>query len=251
MKPFHLASELSDRVDLALKLPKRTRTRHSLIAATAREMERVGYEGLTIDNIVLQARLARGTFYLYFANRSDAAAAVMRAYRALIRMRRPRGGKRLGRYETILRMNRFYVSTYSLNATLLAGVESLIRERPDQALSRDFWNDRWARAVLSDALHRCGEDRTADEPRALLAIRAVLAMADELLREVFVYKSPAFAPFSHDEETVAEVLSIVWHRAVYGVHPEGVDQILPVAQLQQTAADGAQAALLHGSPPRL
>src|SRR3546814_11146106 len=128
----------------------------------------------------------------------------MRAYRALIRKRRPRGGGRLDRYETILRMNRFYVSTYSLNATLLAGVESLIRERPDQAPSRDFWNDRWARAVLSDVLYRCGEDAAGDEPRALLAIRAVPGMADELLREAFVHKSPAFVRFSPAPETVAE-----------------------------------------------
>lgn len=228
MTPFHLATELERRSENALNLPKRTRTRYLIVAATAKEMERVGYEGLTIDNIVRRARLARGTFYLYFTNRSDAAAAVMRAYRALIRTRRPRGGGQLGRYDTILQMNRFYVLTYARNATLLAGVESLVRDRPDQARKRDFWNDRWAKAVLSDAMHRTGDNVAIDEPRALLAIRAVLGMADELLREAYVYRSPAFAEYATDEETVAEVLSIVWYRAVYGAHPEGIDTILPV-----------------------
>ena len=237
MKPFHLASELSNRIELARKLPKRTRTRYSLIAATAWEMERSGYEGLTIEKIVYEARLARGTFYLYFSHRSDAAAAVMNAYRALIRTRRPRGGGRLGPYETILQMNRFYVSTYALNATLLAGVESLVRDRPDQARRRDFWNDRWARAVLLDVMQRSGSNVTFDEKRALLAIRAVLAMADELLREAFVYRSPKLAGLATDEENVAEILSIVWHRAVYGSHPEGVENILPIPTKRRTAAE--------------
>ncbi|MEQ8928608.1 MAG: helix-turn-helix domain-containing protein [Silicimonas sp.] len=233
MTPFHLATELERRSENALDLPKRTRTRYLIVAATAQEMERVGYEGLTINNIVRRARLARGTFYLYFTNRSDAAAAVMRAYRALIRTRRPRGAGRLGRYDAILQMNRFYVLTYSRNATLLAGVESLVRDRPDQARKRDFWNDRWAKAVLSDAKHRCGHEGTIDDSRALLAIRAVLGMADELLREAYVYRSPAFADYATDEEAVAEVLSIVWYRAVYGAHPEGIDRILPTLNPQE------------------
>lgn len=229
MKPFHLATELTERCEQARKQPKRTRTRYSIIAATAREMERVGYEALTIENIVEQARLARGTFYLYFANRSDAAAAVMSAYRALIRRRRPRAGRKLGSYETILSMNRFYVSTYSLNAVLLAGAEALVRERPDHARKRDFWNDRWARAVLADVMLRSGNEVGVDQARALLAIRAVLAMADEFLREIFVYRSPTIVNLPTDEDSVAEVLSVIWHRAVYGVHPQGVERLLPGA----------------------
>lgn len=230
MKPFHLASELSNRVDLARKHPKRTRTRYSLIAATAWELERSGYDGLTIEKIVQEARLARGTFYLYFPHRSDAAASVMSAYRALIRKRRPRGGRRLDGYEAILHMNRFYVSTYALNASLLSSVESLVRDRPEQARKRDFWNDRWARAVLEDVMRRTGWKPDGNEARAVLAIRAVLAMADELLREAFVHRSPKLTQLAMNEETVAEVLSILWHRAVYGRDPFSANKVLPVIE---------------------
>lgn len=230
MKPFHLASELSNRVELARKLPKRTRTRYSLIAATAWELERSGYEGLTIEKIVQEARLARGTFYLYFPHRSNAAAAVMSAYRALIRKRRPRGGRRLEGYEAIFYMNRFYVSTYALNANLLAAVELLVRDRPEQARKRDFWNDRWARAVLEDVMQRTGWNPDGDGIRAMLAIRAVLAMADDLLREAFVHRSPKLAQLALDEETVAEVLSILWHRAVYCRDPSGINKVLPTIE---------------------
>jgi hypothetical protein len=70
----------------------------------------------------------------------------------------------------------------------------------------------------------------------LLAVRAVLAMADEFLREAFVYKSPTLTRLinnqennqENDLEVVAEVLSVVWYRSIYGSHPKGVEQILPL-----------------------
>ena len=204
-----------------------------ILAATAREMEKVGYDGLTIDNIVDEARLARGTFYLYFTNRSDVAAAVIRSYRALVLARRPRGGRVLEAYDAILRMNKYYVETYAWNAPLLAGIETLVRNRPDQARSRDFWNNRWGLAVLTDANRRSGDGTGSCDTRGLLAIRAVLAMADEFLREAFVYKSPTLTRLINsqekDQEVVAEVLSVVWYRSIYGSHPKGVEQILPLS----------------------
>jgi AcrR family transcriptional regulator len=236
MTPFHLATVLTERSEQRRKIPKRTRTRYSILAATAREMEKVGYDGLTIDNIVDEARLARGTFYLYFTNRSDVAAAVIRTYRALVLARRPRGGRELKAYDAILRMNKYYVATYAWNAPLLAGIETLVRNRPDQACSRDFWNNRWGLAVLSDANRRSGAGTGSCDKRGLLAVRAVLAMADEFLREAFVYKSPTLTRLinnqennqENDLEVVAEVLSVVWYRSIYGSHPKGVEQILPL-----------------------
>jgi AcrR family transcriptional regulator len=136
MTPFHLATVLTERSEQRRKIPKRTRTRYSILAATAREMEKVGYDGLTIDNIVDEARLARGTFYLYFTNRSDVAAAVIRTYRALVLARRPRGGRELKAYDAILRMNKYYVATYAWNAPLLAGIETLVRESTGPSLQQ-------------------------------------------------------------------------------------------------------------------
>lgn len=46
---FHLPSILEKRAREARSLPKRQRTRHGLIAATAAQMEVNGFDGLTIE----------------------------------------------------------------------------------------------------------------------------------------------------------------------------------------------------------
>ncbi|MEO1194314.1 MAG: helix-turn-helix domain-containing protein [Pseudomonadota bacterium] len=228
---FHLPSLLAERAKSGQGVPKRRRTRLSLLAATAAVMEEAGYGGLTIEAVVARAGVARGTFYLYFANRGDAALAVMRAFRATMRGLRPRGGGRFPAEVSIYRMNLFYVRSYARNASILIGGELLLRDRPDLARRRDFDNQRWAKAVLRDLCWRSGTpDSLLQDPGALLAVRAIIGMADELLRETFVHRSASLGQMVENEEQLAEALSFVWYRAIFGRQPEGLRPLLPVIQ---------------------
>ncbi|GAB5470863.1 MAG: hypothetical protein Kilf2KO_38930 [Rhodospirillales bacterium] len=227
--PFHLASLLAERAQANRAAPKRVRTRLNLIAATAAEMEVAGYSRLTIDAVVERAGVARGTFYLYFANRGDAAIAVMRAFSAAMRQFRPRGGGRRSAEASIYRMNLFYVRCYARNAALLMGRELLMRDRPGLARARDFVNQRWAKAILRDLCWRADAPMSLlQDPGALLAVRAVIAMADELLREAYVHRSPNLNGMIDSDEQVAEALSFIWYRAVFGCQPPTLRALLPV-----------------------
>lgn len=233
---FHLPTVLAGRVPKAGDSRKRVRTRRQLLAATAFELEESGYDGLTIDRIVERAGMARGTFYIYFANRSDAATAVKKAFDALMRQLRPHAGPGLTAAQTIHRMNRFYIACYARNGRIIAGYEALMRERQDLAHTRDFVNHRWAGVVLRDFCKRRGQPLALrQDPKALLAIRAVIAMADEILRETYAYQSPILAEIAKDQEDLAQVMTFLWHRAIFGEDPEGFGEILP-------RGNGAQAA---------
>jgi len=202
---------------------KRVRTRRKLIAATATVMEQCGYEGLTIEAIVKEAGVARGTFYLYFSDRSDAAIVVMRAFAALMRQYRPRGGGKLPAVQSIFRTNLFYILSYSLNSSLLAGRESLMRDRPQLVSRRDAINSHWAHIILKDLHRRSHFADMRANPQVQLAIRAIISMADEFLREIYVYKSPSLVRLAQDPNEVAWALTQVWHRAVFGYDPVGWD----------------------------
>lgn len=229
IQSFHLPTALAERVPPVGASQKRVRTRHTLLAATASEMEDKGYEGLTIDGIVARAQMARGTFYIYFSNRSDAAMAVKRAFDALMRQRRPRSSGNLTSAQTIYRMNRFYVACYARNARIIAGHTALMRERPELAHSRDFINHRWAKIVLRDISRRCGlPPAISQDSKAILAVRAVIAMADELLREIYVFQSPHLSKYAGSENDVAEAMTFVWYRAIFGSDPEGISQCIPL-----------------------
>jgi len=199
---------------------KRYRTRAKILMATALEMERVGFENMTVEGIVKTVDMARGTFYLYFENRAEAAKAVIRRYEALRRRIRPRNSTAPSIYEKILEYNLYYIGVYVRNAGLLAGREMLMREAPELNLRRDQMDDRWARVVMRDLhMRNCITSEDLENPATRLMVRATISMVDELLRETFVYKSPSMAAFTADEELVAEAISLAWYRILYGKTP--------------------------------
>ncbi len=179
-------------------------------------MEQVGYEELTVDRIVEAAGMARGTFYLHYKDRSQAAMTILRMYNMLIQRARPRGGRALGIRQAIARMNAFYIRVYSMNARLLSGRESLLRARPELDAKRDLGNYAWAQTVLRDVNSRFPRKRKVfATPLFYLRIRAVIAMADEMLREIYIYKAPSLVEFAAREDLLVEVLTDLWYLSLY------------------------------------
>lgn len=220
-RPFHLVSVMEQRLPLLKRRPKRLRTRAQILAATAREMERVGYDGLTVELITEALGIARGTFYLHFRDRSHAAMTVIRIYVALRRRCRPRGGRTPPVAEAILLFNSYYVAVYALNAKLLLGRESLMRDRSELAQARDRLNEAWARTVVEDVLRRDPRPRDPQQMAQLqLRVRGAIAMSDELLREIYLVRAPGLEPYLDDEPMVVSVLSDMWLRIVYASAPE-------------------------------
>ncbi|MCP5368321.1 MAG: TetR/AcrR family transcriptional regulator [Hyphomicrobiales bacterium] len=231
---FTLSEFLAERARDPEKVPKRVRTRRRILAATAAEMERVGYDALTVDGIVAAAGMARGTFYIYYDNRAEAAVAVLRRYAALQRRLRPYGSRALPPFQAIYRYTLFHVTVYARNAAVLAGREALMREAPEIAVRRDRVNERWCRIVLRDLCTRLDfPAATREDPIAMLLVRAVIAMADELLREIYIYKSQSLNQIAGDERQVTEVISFVWYRAIYGESPplESLDRVRDLAAM--------------------
>ena len=63
----------------SIGLAKRERTRASLIAAAYRVLARKEIDAVTIDEIIAEAAMARGTFYNYFQTREEVLTAVATA----------------------------------------------------------------------------------------------------------------------------------------------------------------------------
>jgi AcrR family transcriptional regulator len=216
---FRLVDVLNDRLHAMQHRSKRARTRAALIAATALEMERSGFEGLTVARIADAAGVAHGTFYTYFANGAEAAMVVRRFYQAAIRCFRPHGSGGLSAFEAILRMNRFYVRSFARNARLLRAIQMLLYTRADYAAERDRINHRWSMAILHDLGKRGQLAEELGSGISELLVRSAIAMADELLREIYVHESASLAELARREENVAEVISLSWYRILYARDP--------------------------------
>jgi len=183
--------------------PKRARTRARILAAVAEEIGAVGYPALTVERICARAGMARGTFYLYFSHRSDAAIAVYRLFWATMRRWRPRH-LAVDLDERVRMTNAFYVATYARNQRLLSGQIALASERPDFAQVRDTVNHRWAQVVARVM------PKSLDETARILRARAMAAMVDELLRDIYGQPSPMLSDWREKPLELAHHISEIW-----------------------------------------
>lgn len=207
--------------------PKRTVTHARILAATARQLEAVGYTSLTVKDIVTDAKMARGTFYLYFENCSFAAEAVMLAYFNFLSEGRPHIETR-DTFDRIFESNLYYVSTYARNAALLACIESLSRERSAFKRFRGKNNHNWCQRVIQDfESHFAEAAKKANTEVKTLLVWSMSAMVDELLREIYISKSPHLRKLVKKPEQVAELISLAWFRAFYA-------QDVPAGKLKWT-----------------
>lgn len=200
---FDFVEFMAKRAELMRGRPKRVRTRARILAAAASELASKGHEGLTVEGICAAADMARGTFYLYYADRSKIAVAVYRMFWTAVYHLRPRlRGRSLD--ERIRVTNAFYLALYARNAAFLAGQASLARERPDFAVWHDQMNHRWSLVVAANM--------PGDLPRdeKILRARALTAMADELLSNIFTARTPSLRHWADYPERLADCLTAIW-----------------------------------------
>ena len=162
-------------------------TRDRLLAAAGTCFDRKGYDATTLDEILGEAGLARGTLYYHFDSKEALAAALSR--RALAEatreaLGRMKGGDPLRRVRTVLRASASWVERHPRLAQAFYG---RIREEGHRAGAGEL-RETSLRAILGDLLaeaQEAGQVR-ADLPAALLGqllahlyFKAVLAWLAE------------------------------------------------------------------------
>lgn len=204
---FDFVELLTRRAEMMRGRPKRVRTRARVLAAAAQELSLKGYEGLTVEAICAGTDMARGTFYLYYPDRSKIAVALYRMFWTAVRQLRPRvRGRSLD--ERIRGTNASYLAIYARNAPFLTGQAALSRDRPDFARWHDQMNHRWSLVIAANMPGPMPHDEK------VLRARALVAMADELLSSIFTARTPSLRHWAAHPERLADCLTAIWTRVV-------------------------------------
>lgn len=229
---FRFAELMRDALQRGRKtMRKGDRTRLALKIAATESLEHRGYNATSIDLIAKDAGVSRATFYLYFANREEVVKEVLLDYLDAVPSRAPKGNRPISAYDSILRVNRYYVGLYQMNAGLYRCMEELAYELPELARCREDLDRRWADRLLADLARRTGRD-TIDVSVAYLLVTALENMTDALLRNIYEKQNPYLESFAQDRDLIAESLSFIWYRALYGENPGNVTD----AGLQELAS---------------
>jgi AcrR family transcriptional regulator len=211
----HLASEMED-----ISFPsKGDRTKYRLKIAAARALEEIGYQDVKVSDICGHAKVALGTFYVYFRDKNEIAIEVIMDFVEHLYAKAREVGHGTGEYEAILNTNRFFVAAYTANPGLMQCHVQLNSQLEE---FRVVWRPRHRRWIenLARSISRRG-NYGSDRPGSARAVaHALEAMVFNYLYAVIVTRDPLVDeedPANIDE--LAQMLSTLWYRAVYAKDP--------------------------------
>ncbi|MEO7964116.1 MAG: TetR/AcrR family transcriptional regulator [Gemmatimonadaceae bacterium] len=203
---------------------KGERTRDRLLLAAVRALESRGYLALRVRDICDGARVSPAAFYQYFENCREITIEVLtRFLHSTFKSARSTGAPRPP-FEAIYAGNLAWVTSARANAGLVRCLLQLGDEVPEFKALHEQLNHEWFLHV-AHGLHRRFPNARREEPALLLTVHALGGMMDEIARKVLVAREEHLQPLvdaiAPTDEALAEFLSVIWFRALFGSEPTG------------------------------
>jgi AcrR family transcriptional regulator len=219
---------------------KGERTRFRLKLAATKVLEESSFPELKVSDICQNAEVALGTFYVYFPDKNVIATEVLLDFGDALYAQAQRVARGSNDFEAILLTNQFFVAAYQRNSGLIRCLIQLEDQVPEFRLR---WRERrlqWlGRIAYSMGRRTVGAD--APENLRMQIAYALEGMVFQYLYDVFVRQEPTLSRFAGDPDYVAELLSILWYRAVYCENPapDQVARAKAALRLRRNAASPA------------
>jgi AcrR family transcriptional regulator len=202
---------------------KGERTRDRLLYAGACVLEEDGYRDSRVATICERAEVSTASFYTYFDNRTELAREILSGF--LSRIFRagddPVGGDTP--YAALLTANSRWLANVNFNAGLMRCVLQLGDEEPVFAEQYREANRLWCERVASVTTERYLPRRSSARV-VLLAVHCLGAMMDELARELADGSGSLLSTIAADvtpsDWELAEFVSVIWYRVLYGAAPD-------------------------------
>jgi AcrR family transcriptional regulator len=188
----------------------RTARAHLLKAARC-VFERQGYFDATVDDIVAEAGIARGSFYTYFPSKKDVFRALLAEIAVEVQqaIRRPRNESHESSvFQTLDESNRRYLAAYRANSAMLALIEQVSTVDPEIHELRLKSRQSHVRRV-ERSIRRWQEMGVADPSIDLKSTAgALVSMLSNFGYWLFAGGD------TYDEERSTRTLTDIWARAI-------------------------------------
>lgn len=197
---------------------KGARTRFRLKIAAARCLEDAGFQDLKIADICARAGLALGSFYVYFPDKATIATEVLLEFGDSLYVQAQLAARGQGDFEAILMTNRFFARAYQLNPGL---VRCLIQVEDQVPQFQKQWRERrlrWIESLARSIARRSGGD-ASDYATYMQVAYALEGMVFHYLYVAYVRNDPVLGNDRQDPDVLAELLAVLWYRAIYREDP--------------------------------
>jgi TetR/AcrR family transcriptional repressor of nem operon len=194
------------------------RTRERLKIAAARALEEKGYHALRVADVTAGAKVAEGSFYVYFKDKTDVALTVLTELLEEFFKLDAKVSAERSPFEAIRQTNRRWLAVCRANAGLMRCILQLGDEEPELSRLSRRTNRIWYERVARSLRRRKSNVGTG---AALFALYLVGGMMDELVRKLIIYPDPEFRALLEemqaDDDAIADAASVLW---LHIFHPE-------------------------------
>lgn len=194
------------------------RSKLRLMAAGASLLDSCGYQELKIEDIAAAAKLAKGTFYIYFKTKDDFLRELVQRYCDFEPQTIPRFTPDLSTYVTAREFVSWYERTFVAN---LGIIRCMVQMGAVDPVARDCWLLRNGRIVSESVEGTLRSVRAGHADRDLLtwATRTTGGMLDQSLFDRYGLQTPTGRQDPFDDDTIAEMHALLIYRAIYGRDP--------------------------------
>lgn len=209
---------------------KSERTRAALNLATARLLEKDGYNNLRVADISFTAGVGTTTFHYHYNNRTDATKEVLLGFLDEVAATTKTSTHDSNAFASIYHGNKALIDVFQANSGLMKSMFQL----GDQ--DRDFFNVwrnmslEWYQKTTDKTVMRHPEN--VSDSLMYLTIYSLGGMVDELLRGLYLYQDSSvlkiIKEFNFSNDAIAYFITAIWYRSIFGKDPDELpDDIEP------------------------
>ena len=204
---------------------KGERTRDRLKIAAIQVLEQRGYLNMRVSDICKRAGVSAAVFYLYFKNKRDITVEVLTEFLDSLFAYSGAGDASRSVFEAMCEANLMWLNSVRTNAGLMRCLLQLSDNEADFKELSEQKNYEWFQRVTY-ALTKRFPHSQVDERSLLLVVYALGGMMDELCRKLLVARDVQLQSLVNDtaptDEALAELLSVMWYRALFARDPESI-----------------------------
>jgi AcrR family transcriptional regulator len=185
--------------------------RLGLLHAAAEILQHGGYHDLRIADVIERAGVARGTFYIYFRDKSDIVLSVLADFRQTLMTTANLDLRGQSWEQRIYTVNLQFALLHEHNAGLMQAFRQLVDEAEDFRTLRHQTERAWARRQYAAWSRRFGRPATPQASEALYRrLHAMRAMTEHLCMQIYIERMPELVDLYPTAQDVARVCSDIW-----------------------------------------
>jgi len=181
-------------------------------------LEKTPYQVMRVADITTEAKISYGLFYHYYKDKEHATIDVITDFLNHLETLYADIHPSEDDYDTIYQANLFYLNVNYKNFGLIRACLTLSEEVETFRQNYIKLIDRWHRR-MAQSIRRNQKSPDTLLPDADLVAYGVGGMIDQYCRHIYAQQNPFLTRLIENTHHLAETVSILWYRAVYGRSP--------------------------------